>query len=63
MTKLVKYKLTLKHSTAGRNPRHCLTVRGLGLRHRHHSSEVIATPAVMGMIKQVAYLLQIEELK
>lgn len=63
MTKLTKYKLTLIHSTAGRNPRHCLTVKGLGLKRLHQSTEVFTSPAIMGMINQVAYLLKIEELK
>lgn len=61
--KLTKLKLTQVHSTAGRQPRHRKSVRGLGLRHLHHTAEVIATPAVLGMIKQVSYLLKIEELK
>lgn len=61
--KLPKYKVTLVHSTAGRLPRHRLTVRGLGLRRLHHSIELIGSPAIQGMLKQVAYLLKIEELK
>lgn len=60
--KLPKLKLTQIHSTAGRQPRHRQTVRGLGLRRLHHSTEVQATPAILGMIKQVSYLLKIEEL-
>lgn len=61
--KLPKYKVTLVHSTAGRLPRHKLTVKGLGLKRLHQSTEVIASPAIMGMLNQVSYLLKIEELK
>lgn len=61
--KLPKYKVTLVHSTAGRLPRHRLTVRGLGLKRLHQSRELIGSPAIQGMLKQVAYLLKIEELK
>jgi large subunit ribosomal protein L30 len=37
------------------------TVRGLGLRRRHHTVEVEDTAAVRGMIARVAYMLKCEE--
>ena len=37
------------------------SVRGLGLRHMHHSKIVPLTPENKGMINKVAYLLKVEE--
>ena len=44
----------------GCKPAHRATVRGLGLRHREHSVEVLDTPENRGMINQVRYLLKVE---
>ena len=52
--------VTLKKSLIGRLKKHKATVRGLGLRRINHTVTVEKTPAALGMIKQVAYLLQIE---
>ncbi len=60
--KLPKFKVTLVHSTAGRLPRHKLTVKGLGLRRLNQTRELIGSPAILGMLRQVGYLLKIEEL-
>ncbi len=57
-----KIKVTQMGSIHGRLPKHKACVAGLGLRRRHHSVEVIDTPAVRGMINKVAYLLKVEEL-
>lgn len=62
MSKEKKIKLTLMRSTAGRLPRHRATVESLGLRRRHQVVEVKDTPAFRGMIKQVVYLLKVEEI-
>lgn len=35
-------------------------VRGLGLRHLHHSKTLENTPAVRGMIKKVIHMLEIQ---
>ena len=40
---------------------HRATVRGLGLKRRNHTVELIDTPAVRGMINKVAYLLRCED--
>jgi large subunit ribosomal protein L30 len=56
-----KIKLTLKGSKFGRKPGHRECVEGLGLRRRHHTVEVLDTPANRGMINQVIYLLEVEE--
>lgn len=54
-------KLTLMKSLIGRAQNHQKSVRGLGLRRIRHSVTVPATPENMGMIQQVRYLLQVEE--
>lgn len=56
-----KIKLTLIRSISGRAARHQATIASLGLRRLHHSVEVKDTPMTRGMIKQVNYLLRVEE--
>lgn len=58
-----KLKITLKRSLIGRKEKHRRTVRALGL--KKINSQVIHndTPQIRGMIRQVAYLLEVEELK
>ena len=53
-------KVTLVKSVIGTKPEHRACVRGLGLRRRHHTVEVIDTPANRGMINRVSYLLKTE---
>jgi len=53
-------KVTLVKSTIGTKQDHRATVRGLGLRRLHQTSQLQDTPAVRGMIKKVAYLLKCE---
>ncbi len=55
-----KIKVTLVKSIIGTKQDHRATVRGLGLRRINHSTEVLDTPAVRGMIKKVAYLVKCE---
>ncbi|ULQ47323.1 50S ribosomal protein L30 [Flagellatimonas centrodinii] len=54
-------KLTLQKSLAKRLPRHVACAHGLGLRNRHQTVTVAATPENMGMVNKVAYLLKVEE--
>ena len=56
-----KLKGTLLKSTSGRTPGHAECVKGLGLRRRHQTVEVIDTPENRGMIDKVSYLLRGEE--
>jgi len=56
-----KIKLTMLKSTHGQLLMHRDNMRGLGLRRRHHSVEVVATPSVMGMVNQSAFMLKVEE--
>lgn len=62
MTTNKKLRITLLKSKFGRAPVHRLCVKGLGLRHRHHTVEVEDTPSIRGMINKVAYLLNVEEI-
>lgn len=55
-----KIRVTLVKSVIGTKQDHRATVRGLGLRHRHHTVELVDTPAVRGMINKVNYLVKCE---
>ena len=57
----LKLKVTLLKSASGRKPGHAECVKGLGLRRRHQTVEVIDTPENRGMIDKVSYLLRGEE--
>jgi large subunit ribosomal protein L30 len=61
MTTEKKIKVTLVKSTFGRLQAHKDTVRGLGLGKMHSTSTLVATPAVMGMVHKVGYMLKVEE--
>ncbi|MDO4693408.1 MAG: 50S ribosomal protein L30 [Eikenella sp.] len=61
MTEQKKLKVTLIKSLIGTIESHRACVRGLGLRHREHSVEVLDTPENRGMINKVSYLLKVEE--
>lgn len=63
MTKETNIKLTLTRSPAGCLPRHRATIASLGLRRMHQSVQVKDSPSAWGMIKKVAYLLKVEEVK
>ena len=56
-----KLRLTLLKSKFGRTPGHAECLSGLGLRRRHQTVVVTATPENRGMIDKVSYLLRIEE--
>ena len=55
-----KIKVTLVRSLIGTKPEHRACVRGLGLRRRNSTAEVLDTPANRGMINKVSYLLKLE---
>jgi large subunit ribosomal protein L30 len=57
-----KVRVTLVKSPFGTGKSHMATVRGLGLRRRHHTVELEDTPAVRGMINKVSYMLKCEEI-
>jgi len=56
-----KIKVTLVKSLIGTKPEHRACVRGLGLRKRNHTVDVIDTPSTRGMINKVSYLLKVED--
>ena len=56
-----KIKVTLVKGLRGTIHKHRESVKGLGLRHRSHTVEVVDTPAVRGMINRVSYLVKVEE--
>ncbi|UOP00615.1 50S ribosomal protein L30 [Kingella potus] len=60
MTECKKVRVTLVKSLIGTIESHRACVKGLGLRRRHHTVEVLATPENLGMINKVSYLLKVE---
>jgi large subunit ribosomal protein L30 len=54
-------KVTLVKSMSGHTQKHRDTLRGLGLTRRGMTRILPDTPATRGMIKQVAYLLEVSE--
>jgi len=56
-----KIKVTLVKGITATKHKHRETVRGLGLRHREHTVELVDTPAIRGMINRVSYLVKVEE--
>ncbi len=56
-----KVSVTLMRSPNGCIARHRATVRGLGLRRMHHTVQLENTSAIRGMLRQVAYLVRVEQ--
>ena len=54
-------RIKLVKSTIGRKPKHRATVQALGLRKLHQVVEKQDNPQMRGMIKQVSFLLEVEE--
>jgi len=54
-------KIKLVRSTIGRKPEQRKTVKALGLRKINSVVEKEATPQILGMIKAVSHLVEIEE--
>jgi large subunit ribosomal protein L30 len=59
MAEQKKIRVTLVKGLMGCKSDHRATVRGLGLKWRSHSVELVDTPAVRGMINKVGYLLKV----
>jgi len=45
----------------GRKEEHRATVRGLGLKWRSHTIEVVDSPQTRGMINRIGYMLKVTE--
>ena len=56
-----KLKITLVKSTIGCVPKHKKTVEAMGLRKLNHTVELPDNGSTRGMVKQVGYLLKVEE--
>nr|MBS0022327.1 50S ribosomal protein L30 [Gammaproteobacteria bacterium] len=54
-------QVTLVRSLLGRPATHQACARGLGLRRIRHTVRVEDNPCTRGMIKKIAYMLQVEE--
>jgi large subunit ribosomal protein L30 len=61
MSDAKQIKVTLVKSLAKRLPNHVACANGLGLRNCHQTVTLTVSPAVMGMVNKVAYLLKVEE--
>ncbi len=58
-----RLKITLTKSPLGAIPKHRRTVAALGLRRLRGVTEKNATPAILGMLRSVAHLVEVEEIK
>ena len=56
-------KVTQVRGLSGCTERQKLTVKGLGLRRRHHTVTLESTPSIRGMIAKVSHLVQVEEVE
>lgn len=54
-------KIKLVKSPIGKVKKHKLTIKALGLRKLNQVVEKQDTPQIRGMIKQVSYMLEVEE--
>jgi large subunit ribosomal protein L30 len=58
---MAKIKITQVKSAIDRPERQKLTLKALGLKKMNASREIEATPQVLGMVRAVGHLLQVEE--
>jgi len=58
----MKLKITYTRSVIGRPQAQRATVKALGLRRLHQSVVHEATPQILGMVRSIPHLLQVEEL-
>ena len=61
--KINKVRIRLVKSRFGRIKKHAASLSGLGLRKINQEVVIDATPENMGMVNQVKYLLQVEDVK
>lgn len=57
-----KLKITLKRSTIDYCKKQKLTVEALGLKRLHHTVIHNETPQILGMIKKVSHLVEVEKI-
>jgi large subunit ribosomal protein L30 len=58
-----RLRIKLVRSPIGCKPEHRRTVKALGLRRLGSAVEKTASPAVLGMVRSVSYLLDVEEIR
>jgi large subunit ribosomal protein L30 len=58
-----KIKVTQKRSKIGQTVRQKRTLEALGLKRINHSVELEATPQILGMVRKISHLLNVEEVK
>jgi len=58
---MAKVRITQKKSKIGSTQKQKRTLQALGLRKLYQTIEVEGTPQIMGMVKKVKHLLEIEE--
>ncbi len=58
-----KVRITWVKSTINCKQNHRRTIEALGLRRLHHTVVKELTPQIKGMIKNVEFLVQVEEIK
>jgi large subunit ribosomal protein L30 len=56
-----KIKVTLVKGITATKHKHRESVKGLGLKRRSQTVELVDTPAIRGMINRVSYLVKVEE--
>ena len=61
--KINKLRIKLVKSRFGRIKKHAASLSGLGLRKINREVVIDATPENMGMVNQVKYLLEVEDVK
>lgn len=61
MVNVKNLRITLVRSPIATPARHRKTLAGLGLKRMNQSVERLATPALMGMVAQIGYMLKCEE--
>ena len=63
MAETKKLKITQVRSESGRQERHRRTLRALGLRYHQQSVIQQDTPQIQGMIRQVSFMLDVQEIE
>jgi len=58
-----KLRITLKKSVIGRKPDQRKTARALGLTKINKVVEKNADPSILGMVKKISHLVEVEEIK
>jgi len=59
---MAKIAVTLRKSTIGYSHRQRRIIESLGLKRINHTVEHQPTPSILGMVKKVSHLVEVEEL-